>query len=32
MSDNSKIEWTDATWSPITGCTMVSPVAKTAMP
>lgn len=25
MSDNSKIEWTDATWNPITGCTQVSP-------
>jgi len=22
---NSKIEWTDATWSPVTGCTKVSP-------
>lgn len=25
MSDNSSIEWTDASWSPITGCTRVSP-------
>lgn len=25
MSDNTKIEWTDATWSPVTGCTKVSP-------
>lgn len=25
MSDNSKIEWTDATWNPVTGCTQVSP-------
>lgn len=25
MSDNSKIEWTDATWNPATGCTKVSP-------
>ncbi|MCK1402000.1 phage Gp37/Gp68 family protein [Bradyrhizobium sp. 4] len=25
MSDNSKIEWTDATWNPITGCTILSP-------
>lgn len=24
MADKSKIEWTDATWSPITGCTLVS--------
>jgi protein gp37 len=24
MSDGSKIEWTDATWSPVTGCTKVS--------
>ncbi len=25
MSDSSKIEWTDATWNPVTGCTQVSP-------
>ena len=25
MSDKTKIEWTDATWNPVTGCTMVSP-------
>lgn len=25
MSDNSRIEWTDATWNPTTGCTKVSP-------
>lgn len=25
MSANSKIEWTDATWQPITGCSIVSP-------
>src|SRR3972149_9418395 len=25
MSDKSKIEWTDATWNPITGCRKVSP-------
>lgn len=25
MSSNSKIEWTDASWNPVTGCTKVSP-------
>jgi protein gp37 len=25
MADKSSIEWTDATWQPITGCTIVSP-------
>lgn len=25
MSDNSHIQWTDATWNPTTGCTKVSP-------
>ena len=25
MSDNSRIEWTDASWNPVTGCTKVSP-------
>lgn len=25
MSDKTKIEWTDATWNPATGCTRVSP-------
>lgn len=24
MADNTKIEWTDATWNPITGCSVVS--------
>ena len=24
MSDKSRIEWTDATWNPVTGCTKVS--------
>src|SRR5262245_21018398 len=28
MSDNSKIEWTDSTWNPVTGCTKVSPGCK----
>lgn len=25
MSDKSKIEWTDATWNPVRGCTKISP-------
>ena len=25
MSDNSDIEWTEATWNPVAGCTIVSP-------
>lgn len=25
MADNSHIEWTDATWNPVTGCSVVSP-------
>jgi protein gp37 len=28
MSDNSKIEWTDATWNSVRGCTKVSPGCK----
>jgi protein gp37 len=28
MSDHSGIEWTDATWNPVTGCTKVSPGCK----
>lgn len=28
MSDNSKIEWTDATWNPVRGCKKVSPGCK----
>jgi protein gp37 len=25
MGENTKIEWTDATWNPVTGCTEISP-------
>jgi protein gp37 len=25
MADGSKIEWTDATWNPVRGCTRKSP-------
>ncbi|HEY4931137.1 MAG TPA: phage Gp37/Gp68 family protein [Terriglobales bacterium] len=28
MSNHSKIEWTDATWNPVRGCTKVSPGCK----
>ena len=28
MATNSDIEWTDATWNPVTGCTKVSPGCK----
>jgi protein gp37 len=28
MGDNSAIEWTDATWNPVRGCTKVSPGCK----
>ena len=28
MGDHSAIEWTDATWNPVRGCTEVSPVCK----
>lgn len=24
MADNSTIEWTDATWNPVTGCTKIT--------
>ncbi len=30
MSDKSAIEWTDATWNPVTGCSKVRPAAPTA--
>ena len=25
MSTTSKIEWTEQTWNPVTGCTKISP-------
>ncbi len=25
MGDGTKIEWTDATWNPIVGCSVISP-------
>ena len=28
MYDKSKIEWTDATWNPVRGCTKISPGRK----
>ncbi len=28
MGDKSSIEWTDATWNPVTGCTKISPGCK----
>src|SRR5690242_17953439 len=28
MSSSSKIEWTDATWNPVRGCTKISPGCK----
>ena len=28
MSDKSPIEWTDATWNPVRGCTKISPDCK----
>ena len=28
MSNNSTIEWTDATWNPVTGCNKISPGCK----
>ncbi len=28
MSDNSSIEWTEATWNPVTGCTKIGPGCK----
>ena len=28
MSEQSKIEWTEATWNPVRGCTKISPGCK----
>jgi protein gp37 len=28
MATNSKIEWTEATWNPVAGCTILSPGCK----
>ena len=28
MADKTAIEWTDATWNPVTGCTQISPGCK----
>lgn len=28
MSDQTSIEWTDATWNPVTGCQKISPGCK----
>ena len=28
MAEHSKIEWTDATWNPVRGCTKISPGCK----
>jgi len=28
MADSTGIEWTDATWNPVTACTKVSPGCK----
>ena len=28
MSDQTSIEWTDATWNPVTGCHKISPGCK----
>ena len=30
MADTSHIEWTDATWNPVTGCRRSAPAASTA--
>ncbi len=28
MGSKSKIEWTESTWNPVTGCTKISDVCK----
>ncbi len=28
MAQNSKIEWTECTWNPVTGCSKISPGCK----
>ena len=28
MADKTKIDWTDATWNPIVGCSVISPACK----
>ena len=30
MAGSSRIEWTESTWNPVTGCTKISPAASTA--
>ena len=32
MGDNSAIEWTDASWNPVTGCTRSARAASSATP
>jgi protein gp37 len=32
MGEKSDIEWTDATWNPVAGCTKISPGVKIATP
>jgi protein gp37 len=32
MAENSKIEWTDATWNPVAGCSKVSQGCKNCYP
>ena len=32
MAEKSSIEWTDATWNPVRGCTNIAPAVSTATP